>query len=104
MLERGQLTFRKGRPHYLCAAAGFSVVAFKPLPQSEDIIRSNLCINDTGQERVTFGTEKLGAVSSLCKENGIATMAAFPAFGRGGNFQRTDGLDDFGGAPSKDTN
>ena len=34
-------------------AAGFSVVVFEPLPPNEEIIRSNLCMNDAAQDVLT---------------------------------------------------
>lgn len=49
-------------------AAGFSVITFEPLPPNEEIIRSNLCMNDAAQERATLFTKGLGAVAGVCKE------------------------------------
>jgi FkbM family methyltransferase len=49
-------------------AAGFSVIAFEPLPPNEDVIRSNLCMNDAAQERVVLFTKGLGAAAAVCKE------------------------------------
>lgn len=48
-------------------AAGFSVLVFEPMPQNEDIVRSNLCVADPDQERVTYFTKGLGAKATLCK-------------------------------------
>ena len=49
-------------------AAGFSVLVFEPMPQNEDIVRSNLCVADPDQERVTYFTKGLGAEPTLCKQ------------------------------------
>jgi len=53
---------------FLCrpASSRFLVVAFEPLP-NEEIIRSNLCMNDAEQERVTAFTKGLGAIAAVCK-------------------------------------
>ena len=48
-------------------AAGFSVVVFEPMPQNEDIMRSNLCAAHPEQERVMYFTKGLGAAPTLCK-------------------------------------
>jgi len=71
--ERKQLTFldiggNMGIHTIYMQAAGFSVVAFEPFPPNEEIIRSNLCMNDAAQERVTLFTKGLGAVAAVCKE------------------------------------
>jgi len=71
--DRKQLTFldiggNMGIHTMYMQAAGFSVVAFEPFPPNEDIIRSNLCMNDAAQERVTLFTKGLGAVATVCKE------------------------------------
>ena len=66
-------------------AAGFPVVAFEPMLLNEDIIRSNLCVADPKQERVTFFTKGLGA------EDGVCTFYSHQTINQGDGILRCDG-------------
>ena len=66
-------------------AAGFSVVAFEPMLLNEDIIRSNLCVADPKQERVTFFTKGLGT------EDGVCTFYSHQTINQGDGVLKCDG-------------
>lgn len=71
--ERGELIFLDvggniGAHTIFVQAAGFSGITFELSPQNEDVIRSNLCMNDGTQKRVTLFTKGLGAAPAICTE------------------------------------
>lgn len=63
-------------------AAGYPTVTFEPLPNNEDLIRSNLCSNDPDQRGILF-TRALGSEPMVCDMYSALPDAYIPNKGNG---------------------